>query len=108
MWFTGSGETEEAGWATAASGEEDSCVVVTSEEHLLTGHTGAVVCMAMHEDRLLFTGSTDCTIKVCSQHFLACVAHCVSTQPGLLGRTLLPLTPVQSSMSMHLRNVTAR
>lgn len=62
--FTGSGETDEAGYNTAGNGEEDSCVVVSSEEHLLTGHTGAVVCMAMHEDRLLFTGSTDCTIKV--------------------------------------------
>ena len=38
--------------------------LATSEEHLLTGHLGAVVCLAMYQDHLLFSGSTDCTIKV--------------------------------------------
>ena len=58
----GSSDLDEQG--LTGSGEEMNGLVASSEEHLLTGHTGAVVCCAMHEDRLLFTGSTDCTIKV--------------------------------------------
>ena len=63
--------------------EESSCTAVSGglgdeagmgkavcEEHLLTGHTGAVVCLAMYQDRLLFSGSTDCTIKVLTTHSL--------------------------------------
>ena len=61
----GSSDLDEQGLTgSGGSGEEINGLVASSEEHLLTGHTGAVVCCAMHEDRLLFTGSTDCTIKV--------------------------------------------
>ena len=65
-------ELEESS-GTAASLEEAGAGKARVEEHLLTGHTGAVVCLAMYEDHLLFSGSTDCTIKVC---VCACVcAH---------------------------------
>ena len=61
-------ELEESS-CTAASGagpgaEEGSGALATLEEHLLTGHSGAVGCLAMYQDHLLFSGSTDCTIKV--------------------------------------------
>lgn len=48
----------------AAGVDDGSGALPTFEEHLLTGHLGAVVCLAMFEDCLLFSGSTDCTIKV--------------------------------------------
>jgi hypothetical protein len=38
--------------------------VVTTEEHRLTGHRGAVLCLALHQDRFLISSSTDLTIKV--------------------------------------------
>jgi len=38
----------------------------SQQEHSLTGHAGAVLCFIMLEDRLLFSGSADCTIKACS------------------------------------------
>lgn len=53
-----------------SGGDENSIGKAACEEHLLTGHTGAVVCLAMYEDRLLFSGSTDCTIKVLITHSL--------------------------------------
>lgn len=61
-------ELEESS-CTGASGiavgaDDGSTALPTFEEHLLTGHLGAVVCLAMYQDRLLFSGSTDCTIKV--------------------------------------------
>lgn len=61
-------ELEESS-CTGASGigpgaDDGSGALATSEEHLLTGHSGAVVCLAMYQDHLLFSGSTDCTIKV--------------------------------------------
>lgn len=63
--YAGSLSLDEQGLNGIEGSEEEAAgVVATSEEHLLTGHTGAVVCVAMHEERLLFTGSTDCTIKV--------------------------------------------
>ena len=42
------------------------------QEHSLTGHTGAVLCFTMLEDRLLFSGCVDSTIKVGSS-FSSCV-----------------------------------
>ena len=60
----------------AAGGDEGSGALLTFEEHLLTGHQGAVVCLAMFEDRLLFSGSTDCTIKV----YLICKILAVNLQ----------------------------
>lgn len=50
--------------ALGAGADDSSAALATSEEHLLTGHSGAVVCLALYEDYLLFSGSTDCTIKV--------------------------------------------
>ena len=38
--------------------------VVSGEEHRLTGHSQAVLCLAMAPGRLLLSGSADCTIKV--------------------------------------------
>jgi hypothetical protein len=35
----------------------------SQQEHSLTGHTGAVLCFTMLDDKLLFSGSADCTIK---------------------------------------------
>ena len=54
------------GSGAAVGGEEGGGALSTLEEHLLTGHSGAVVCLAMYQDHLLFSGSTDCTIKVCT------------------------------------------
>ena len=73
---------EQATNGTNGSEEEAAGVVGGSEEHLLTGHSGAVVCAAMHEDRLLFTGSTDCTIKV--QTLLYSQLHQPSQLAGIL------------------------
>lgn len=56
--------TGASGIGAGAGADDGSGALATSEEHLLTGHLGAVVCLAMYEDRLLFSGSTDCTIKV--------------------------------------------
>ena len=56
--------TGASGLGAGAGADDGSGALATSEEHLLTGHLGAVVCLAMYEDRLLFSGSTDCTIKV--------------------------------------------
>ena len=53
-----------------SGGDEGGMGKGVCEEHLLTGHTGAVVCLATYEDRLLFSGSTDCTIKVLTTHSL--------------------------------------
>ena len=47
------------GAASAAAPE-----VVSGEEHRLTGHSQAVLCLAMAPGRLLLSGSADCTIKV--------------------------------------------
>lgn len=33
-------------------------------QHSLTGHRGAVLCFALWQDRLLFSSSADCSIKV--------------------------------------------
>ena len=61
-------ELEESSCTAVSGGDEGSAGRGVCEEHLLTGHTGAVVCLAMYEDRLLFSGSTDCTIKVLTTH----------------------------------------
>jgi len=63
-------ELEESSCTVASGGDENGTSKAVVEEHLLTGHTGAVVCLAMCEDRLLFSGSTDCTIKVSNCHWL--------------------------------------
>ncbi|DBB02245.1 TPA: hypothetical protein ACH3X3_011267 [Trebouxia sp. C0006] len=57
-------ELEESSCTAVSGGDEGGVGKGVCEEHLLTGHMGAVVCLAMYEDRLLFSGSTDCTIKV--------------------------------------------
>lgn len=57
-------ELEESSCTAGSTGEEWGAGRAAYEEHLLTGHSGAVVCLAMYGDRLLFSGSTDCTIKV--------------------------------------------
>lgn len=83
FWCAGSLNLEEHILNGSEHSEEEAAgSVATSEEHLLTGHSGAVVCVAMHEDRLLFTGSTDCTIKVCSP---------VCGFPSRLHRRITPL-----------------
>lgn len=41
---------------------------LSQAEHILTGHSGAVLCFAMLDDRLLFSASIDCTIKVSFMH----------------------------------------
>ncbi len=61
-------ELEESSCTAVSGGDEGGMGKGVCEEHLLTGHTGAVVCLAMYEDRLLFSGSTDCTIKVLTTH----------------------------------------
>uniref|UniRef100_A0A1D2A699 Glutamine amidotransferase type-2 domain-containing protein n=1 Tax=Auxenochlorella protothecoides TaxID=3075 RepID=A0A1D2A699_AUXPR len=43
------------------------------ERHLLTGHSGTVMALCASHD-LLFSGATDCSIKVWSLQSLACVA----------------------------------
>lgn len=63
-------ELEESSCTAVSGGDEGGMGKGVCEEHLLTGHTGAVVCLAMYEDRLLFSGSTDCTIKVLTTHSL--------------------------------------
>ena len=50
---------------------EQPVKTASQEEHTLTGHQGAVLCFAMLEDRLLFSGSVDCTIKVGKEHMIA-------------------------------------
>ena len=61
-------ELEESSCTAVSGGDEGGVGEGVCEEHLLTGHTGAVVCLAMYQDRLLFSGSTDCTIKVLTTH----------------------------------------
>lgn len=84
-------ELEESS-CTGASGlgagaDDGSAVLATAEEHLLTGHSGAVVCLAMYEDHLLFSGSTDCTIKVilpchCASLIAANAGDCLAVLPA--------------------------
>lgn len=50
--------------ASSVSLPEQPVRTTSQEEHILTGHTAGVLCFAMLEDRLLFSGSVDCTIKV--------------------------------------------
>ena len=38
--------------------------MLEKEEHSLTGHAGAVLCFTTLDDRLLFSGSADTTIRV--------------------------------------------
>jgi hypothetical protein len=38
-------------------------LVISQEEHRLTGHKGAILCLAFHNN-LLFSSSADLTIKV--------------------------------------------
>lgn len=71
-------ELEESSCTAASGGDETGMGRPACEEHLLTGHTGAVVCLAMYQDRLLFSGSTDCTIRVGHAH-LPCLMHSGST-----------------------------
>lgn len=61
-------DLEESSCTAASGGDENGTAKAVSktvsEEHLLTGHTGAVVCLATYQDCLLLSGSTDCTVKV--------------------------------------------
>ncbi|KAK9917148.1 hypothetical protein WJX75_001304 [Coccomyxa subellipsoidea] len=43
---------------------DEGARVVTAENQRLTGHTGALLCLALLDSRLLFSSSTDLTIKV--------------------------------------------
>ncbi|CAL8463359.1 g2893 [Coccomyxa elongata] len=43
---------------------DEGAHVVTGEDQRLTGHTGALLCLALLDKRLLFSSSTDLTIKV--------------------------------------------
>lgn len=69
-------ELEESSCTAVSGGDEGGMGEGVCEEHLLTGHTGAVVCLAMYQDRLLFSGSTDCTIKVLTTH-TTCLASSI-------------------------------
>ena len=42
---------------------DEGARVVTAENQRLTGHTGALLCLALLDSRLLFSSSTDLTIK---------------------------------------------
>lgn len=44
---------------------DEGAHVVTGEDQRLTGHTGALLCLALLDNRLLFSSSTDLTIKAC-------------------------------------------
>lgn len=55
-----------SGSLSMALAAEAGAKVVVAEEHRLTGHAGAVLCMRVHQQRLLFTGSTDGLIKACA------------------------------------------
>lgn len=44
---------------------DEGAHVVTGEDQRLTGHTGALLCLALLDKRLLFSSSTDLTIKAC-------------------------------------------
>ena len=50
--------------ATPGAAAKDGPEVVSGEEHRLTGHSQAVLCLTMAPGRLLLSGSADCTIKV--------------------------------------------
>lgn len=50
--------------ATPGAAAQAAPEVVSGEEHRLTGHSQAVLCLAMAPGRLLLSGSADCTIKV--------------------------------------------
>jgi hypothetical protein len=43
---------------------DEAARVITADEQRLTGHAGAVLCLALLDDRRLFSSSTDLTIKV--------------------------------------------
>ena len=57
------------GRAGSVSLADQAVSTTNQEEHILTGHTAGVLCFAMFEDRLLFSGSVDCTIKVRVNNF---------------------------------------
>ncbi len=55
---------------------DEGARVVTAEDQQLTGHTGALLCLALLDDRLLFSSSTDLTIKALLKHSSAsCEFH---------------------------------
>lgn len=67
------------GGGKAGGGGGSGAVTVYGEEHRLTGHSGTVMALAATDSGLLFSGSTDCTIKVRAWLSICCCwcCHCV-------------------------------
>jgi Cys-Gly metallodipeptidase DUG1 len=60
-----------------------------SEEHLLTGHTGSVTSLILH-DQILITGSADCNIRVWSLHDSKLLAVLVGHQYPVRALSVMP------------------
>lgn len=42
---------------------DEGARIVTADDQRLTGHSGAVLCIALQDNRRLFSSSTDLSIK---------------------------------------------
>lgn len=69
------------------SATQAAAKAVTAEEHRLTGHRGSVLCARVYRGQLLFSGSTDGSLKVQKKF---CNAELMQLFPGVLAAFVSP------------------